>query len=169
MCLIATLRSDFKQALTTGRVYRQHLNVYDPAPVAVTGDAPVDFLRYVRPVSDYELNTLQREERVHRRTLDTKLFQVKSTFAVTPGGVEKWGRPVSILISAFFKNGIFSATQRTSIWIPDVEIRRQNLKEVSHSWHTDHLDRKATVLHLRENTTSVAQLWDWHSSGKESL
>ena len=107
------LRSAFKQALNNGRVYKQHLNVYDPTPAAEkAADLLVDFGQYVRPMPDCEWITFQRDERAYRGTLDTKLLQVRSTFAVTPGGAEKWGRLVSILISSFFKNGIFSATQR---------------------------------------------------------
>ncbi len=62
-------------------------------------------------MSDQEWFTFERHERAYRRGLGTKLLQVRTNFTVTPGGAEKWGRLVSILIGAFYKNGIFCATQ----------------------------------------------------------
>ena len=113
MCLVTTLRLAFKQALNSGRVYKQCLNVCDPSPTPA-GDVRVDFEQYARLLSDCEWTTFQRDERAYRGTLDTKLLQVRSNFAVTHGGAEKWGRLVTILTSTFFINGIFSATQRNS-------------------------------------------------------
>ncbi|KAF3858814.1 hypothetical protein F7725_012015 [Dissostichus mawsoni] len=113
MCLVTTLRLAFKQALNSGRVYKQRLNVCDPSPTPA-GDVRVDFEQYARLLSDCEWTTFQRHERAYRGTLDTKLLQVRSNFAVTHGGAKKWGRLVTILTSAFFNNGIFSATQRNS-------------------------------------------------------
>ncbi|KAF3852946.1 hypothetical protein F7725_013634 [Dissostichus mawsoni] len=113
MCLVTTLRLAFKQALNSGRVYKQRLNVCDPSPTPA-GDVRVDFEQYARLLSDCEWTAFQRDERAYRGTLDTQLLQVRSNFAVTHGGAEKWGRLVTILTSAFFINGIFSATQRNS-------------------------------------------------------
>ncbi|KAI9538429.1 hypothetical protein NQZ68_014173 [Dissostichus eleginoides] len=113
MCLVTKLRLAFKQALNSGRVYKQRLNVFDPSPTPA-GDVRVDFEQYARLLSDCEWTTFQRDERAYRGTLDTKLLQVRSNFAVTHGGAEKWGRLVTILTSPFFINGIFSATQRNS-------------------------------------------------------
>ncbi|KAI9541252.1 hypothetical protein NQZ68_032256 [Dissostichus eleginoides] len=106
MCLVTTLRLAFKQALNSGRVYKQRLNVCDPSPTPA-GDVRVDFEQYARLLSDCEWTTFQRDERAYRGTLDTKLLQVRSNFAVTHGGAEKWGRLVTILTSA-------SATQQDS-------------------------------------------------------
>ncbi|KAF3854308.1 hypothetical protein F7725_022363 [Dissostichus mawsoni] len=102
MCLVTTLRLAFKQALNSGRVYKQRLNVCDPSPTPA-GDVRVDFEQYARLLSDCEWTTFQRDERAYRGTLDK-----------TAPGAEKWGRLVTILTSAFFINGIFSATQRNS-------------------------------------------------------
>lgn len=49
---------------------------------------------------------------MYRKELDTKLLQTKTNFTVTPGGAEKWGRLMSFLIGAFYKNRIFCATKR---------------------------------------------------------
>ena len=112
MCLIATLKSAFKQALNSGHVYKQCSNVYDPSPPHSVGDIPVDFELYVRPLSDREWITFQKHERAYRGTLDTKLLQERTNFAVTPGGAEKWSKLVSVLVGVFFENGILSRMQR---------------------------------------------------------
>ncbi len=104
---VITLKSTFKQVFNPGLA---------PLPTGdttlPTGDIPVDFEKDVRTVSDQEWLTFERHEGTYRRGLDTKLLQVRNNFAVSPGSAEKWGSLVSILMVAFYKNGIFCATQR---------------------------------------------------------
>ena len=133
MCLVASPRSAFKQALTSGRVYKQHLNVYDPAP-AGPGDVPVDFQQYTRPMSDYEWITFQRDERAYRRTLDTKLLQVRSTFAVT-SGVQRSGADCCPFCGAHSSRTEYSPRLNATVIripIPVVEVCCQDFEEVPH-------------------------------------
>ncbi|KAF3851817.1 hypothetical protein F7725_005172 [Dissostichus mawsoni] len=87
----------FKQALNSGRVYKQRLNVCDPSPTPA-GDVRVDFEQYARLLSDCEWTTFQRDERAYRGTLDKncsrilKKFPLSADFPVdlTPDSLTPW-------------------------------------------------------------------------------
>lgn len=112
MCLVAMLKSAFKQALLTSRVYQQQWNIHDLSPVHLAGgDSRPDFSEYENRLSQHEWRQFQTQERAFRKGLNTKLLQKKTNF-FSSGDPGKWNRLAVILNGAFYKNGILYAKHR---------------------------------------------------------
>ena len=109
MCLVTVIRSAYKQALISGRIYKQQpRQTHDPVPQPSPGgqDFPVDYNNYMRQLQCHEWAMFEVHERHFRRSLDTK--QLHNYFACS-GNPKKWTKVASILIGVFFQNGIFRA------------------------------------------------------------
>ena len=108
MCLVTVLRIAFKQALASGRIYKQLRQTHDPIPQPPSDgeDLPVDFNNYVRQLQHHEWTMFETHERQFRKSLDTKLLQERAYFACS-GDPAKWSKVTSILTGVFFQNGIF--------------------------------------------------------------
>ena len=71
MCLLLTLKTAHKQALSSGRSYKQKWRGYDPTPMQpLTGEdlQSVDFTAYNNQLIDQQWITLQAKERAFRET-----------------------------------------------------------------------------------------------------
>ena len=111
MCLIAVIKSAFKAALFTGRIYQQRRwCVFDPTPEhpAGTDRSWTNFSNYTRPLSADEWTLFQNEERNYRKTLDTKRFEDRQSFAFSGEKPAKWIKLICILNGLYFKNGTFT-------------------------------------------------------------
>ncbi|CAB1421407.1 unnamed protein product [Pleuronectes platessa] len=78
MCLVTVLRSAYKQALISGRIYKQQpRKTHDPVPQPSPGgqDFPMDYNNYMRQLQHHEWAMFEVHERHFRRSLDTKQLQ----------------------------------------------------------------------------------------------
>ncbi|XP_043093378.1 uncharacterized protein LOC122343108 isoform X1 [Puntigrus tetrazona] len=106
MCLITTVKLAYKQALLTGRIYKQpQLSVsheyHSP------GEESSVFQQYVRPLSEDEWMAFQSHEKIYRERLNTK--RRRDEHFVSSGDPGKWIKLAALLNGIFFKNGIFTA------------------------------------------------------------
>ena len=108
MCAVSALRCAYKQALRSGRIYKQTWAVYDPTLDTMGIPTPyTDFSTFSGPMTEHRWNDFQTAERAFRETLDTKKLRQKQHFfsSADPG---KWMRLISLLNGVFFRNGIFN-------------------------------------------------------------
>jgi len=83
MCLITTIKSVFKDALHTGRVYKQTWTIQDAVPTqhsAYNNSTNADFSSLVRALGQDEWISFQNQEKVWRKTLDSKHFEDRHNF-----------------------------------------------------------------------------------------
>ncbi len=110
MCLITTIKSVFKDALHTGRIYKQTWTIHDAVPKhhsAYNNSTNTDFLSLVRALGQDEWNSFQNQEKVWRKTLDSKHFEDRLNFVFSGETPTKWIKLICILNGVYFKNGFF--------------------------------------------------------------
>ena len=84
--------------------------MFDPTPEhpAGTDRSWTNFSNYTRPLSADEWTLFQNEERNYRKTLDTKRFEDRQSFAFSGEKPAKWIKLICILNGLYFKNGTFT-------------------------------------------------------------
>ena len=111
MCIIS-LKLALKAALLTGRIRQQSWRVHDMRPKTqiAAGSPWPDFAEYTRLLSPDEWTLFQHEDRMFRKSLDTKRLEEKQSFVFSGESPENWIRIIRILCGLYFKY-----TQRISI------------------------------------------------------
>ncbi|KAK0132961.1 Peptidyl-prolyl cis-trans isomerase FKBP7 [Merluccius polli] len=105
----ATVKCAFKDALRTGRIYKQRWTVHDPVPQHPTG-GDLSYLGFPTAgvLDQDEWIIFQNRERAFRKTLDTKHLEDKHHFNFSGDAPTKWIKLIRILNGVYFKNGTFS-------------------------------------------------------------
>ncbi len=103
----------FKDALHTGRIYKQTWTIHDAVPKhhsAYNNSTNTDFSSLVRALGQDEWISFQNQEKVWRKMLASKHFEDRLNFVFSGETPTKWIKLICILNGVYFKNGIFSIT-----------------------------------------------------------
>ena len=78
MCLTTSIKCAFKDAIQSGKIYKQRQQVLDPTPQQRSSACNIqDFTNFERLLTDTEWNDFQHHERLFRQGLDTKRLRDK--------------------------------------------------------------------------------------------
>ena len=117
MCLVSTIRVAYKQALQSGRVYKQQQRLpHDPTPDPPRGlgiTSP-EFFELVNPLTEQQWQAFQAKERAYRSSLVSEDHLEKEHY-VSSADPGSWIRLIKLLIGIFFNNGVFTSESRRGI------------------------------------------------------
>ena len=117
MCLVSAIRVAFKQALRSGRVYKQQLRLphnptLDPPLGLVTSP---EFSELVHPLSEQQWSAFQAKERGFRSSLVGEEDRRENHRYVCSADPGSWNRLIKLLIGTFFDSGIFKSVSHQGI------------------------------------------------------
>ncbi len=110
MCLITTIKSVFKDALHTGRIYKQTWTIHDAVPKhhsAYNNSTNTDFLSLVRALGQDEWEFISKSRKSWRKTLDSKHFEDRLNFVFSGETPTKWIKLICILNGVYLKIEFF--------------------------------------------------------------